>query len=120
MLAWEILDRPQLEYTIIGSRNTLAIARTNHDFRRRNPKSDFIQLENTARPKPNTSWSTSWHHDNMSGEKRLAPEFFGSSQLVKRQKSDVNINSDALVKSSGGALIQGVGLIVSTAKRRVE
>jgi hypothetical protein len=44
----------------------------------------------------------------MSGEKRPAPELFGSTQLVKRQKSSSNLNSDALVKASGnGALIQG-------------
>jgi hypothetical protein len=43
----------------------------------------------------------------MSGEKRPAPELFGSTQLVKRQKSSSNLSRDALVKVSGnGALIQ--------------
>ncbi|KAF1825659.1 U5 snRNP-specific protein-like factor [Dissoconium aciculare CBS 342.82] len=46
----------------------------------------------------------------MSGEKRPAPELFGSTQLVKRQKSSSNLKSDALVKASGnGALIQQGG-----------
>lgn len=35
----------------------------------------------------------------MSGEKRAASVSFGSTQLVKRQKSDANINGSALVKS---------------------
>jgi Prp8 binding protein len=48
----------------------------------------------------------------MSGEKRAASASFGSSQLVKRQKSDANMNSSALAKTSGGsgAMVQGVSL----------
>lgn len=47
----------------------------------------------------------------MSGEKRPASASFGSAQLVKRQKSDANLNDGALARtngSGGGALIQGV------------
>ena len=46
----------------------------------------------------------------MSGEKRAASASFGSAQLVKRQKSDANLNGGALTKTngSGGALIHGV------------
>ncbi|CZT17567.1 probable U5 snRNP-specific protein-like factor and related proteins [Ramularia collo-cygni] len=43
----------------------------------------------------------------MSGEKRAAAESFGSSQLVKRQRSGAELNGNALTKSNGGALIQG-------------
>jgi Prp8 binding protein len=50
----------------------------------------------------------------MSGEKRSASEAFGSTQLVKRQRSDSNINGSALTQINGGgsgsALIQGVYL----------
>lgn len=48
----------------------------------------------------------------MSGEKRAASESFGTSQLVKRQKSDANMSNSALAKTNGagGAMIQGVSL----------
>lgn len=49
----------------------------------------------------------------MSGEKRPASASFGSTQLVKRQKSDANLNGGALARTNGGnsgALIQGVSL----------
>lgn len=46
----------------------------------------------------------------MSGEKRAAGESFGSTQLVKRQRSEADTNGGALVKANGGALIQGVSL----------
>lgn len=44
----------------------------------------------------------------MSAEKRPAADGFGTNQLVKRQKSDSNINgSNALVAGGGGsALVQ--------------
>lgn len=45
----------------------------------------------------------------MSGEKRAAGESFGSTQLVKRQRSEADTNG-ALVKANGGALMQGVSL----------
>jgi Prp8 binding protein len=48
----------------------------------------------------------------MSREKRPANEAFGTSQLVKRTKSDANLGSSAVavVNGSGanGALIQAV------------
>lgn len=44
----------------------------------------------------------------MSGEKRAAADSFGSSQLVKRQRSGAELNGSALTKANGGALIQGV------------
>lgn len=44
----------------------------------------------------------------MSGEKRAAAASFGSSQLVKRQRSGSELNGSALTKANGGALIQGV------------
>lgn len=49
----------------------------------------------------------------MSGEKRPAAESFGTTQLVKRAKSDANLNNDsavAVVSGPGqnGALIQAV------------
>jgi hypothetical protein len=49
----------------------------------------------------------------MSGEKRPAPDAFGSSSqlVVKRQKSDANLNSSTVVLRPGqnGALVQAVG-----------
>lgn len=44
----------------------------------------------------------------MSGEKRAAAESFGSTQLVKRQRSEAEMNDGALTNANGGALIQGV------------
>jgi Prp8 binding protein len=45
----------------------------------------------------------------MSSSKRSASESFGSTQLVKRQKSDANLNGGAVAKVNGsGALIPGV------------
>lgn len=47
----------------------------------------------------------------MSGEKRAASESFGSTQLVKRQRSEADLNGGALTRTNGaggGALIQGV------------
>ncbi|KAF2268305.1 WD repeat-containing protein [Lojkania enalia] len=48
----------------------------------------------------------------MSGEKRPAAESFGSTQLVKRAKSDANLGSSAVAVANGsiqnGALIQAV------------
>jgi Prp8 binding protein len=51
----------------------------------------------------------------MAAEKRPAADVFGSSQLVKRQKSDANLGgSSAVVLANGtgqnGALVQGVSL----------
>ena len=46
----------------------------------------------------------------MSGEKRAAGESFGSTQLVKRQRSDANLNSGSLTKFNGSALVQAVSL----------
>lgn len=51
----------------------------------------------------------------MSAEKRLASNSFGTSQLVKRQKSNVDLgNSKAVVSTKAdaghGALIQAVSL----------
>ena len=49
----------------------------------------------------------------MSGEKRPAAESFGSTQLVKRQRSDANLNGSAVARTNGagsGALVQGVSL----------
>jgi hypothetical protein len=49
----------------------------------------------------------------MSAEKRAASNSFGSSQMVKRQKSDANLNGSAVVVVNGGrngALIQHVSL----------
>ena len=49
----------------------------------------------------------------MSGEKRPASASFGTTQLVKRQKSDSNLNDGALSRTNGsssGALIHGVSL----------
>ncbi|KAK5737767.1 hypothetical protein LTR17_006415 [Elasticomyces elasticus] len=46
----------------------------------------------------------------MSGEKRAASASFGSAQLVKRQRSEQNLNGGALTRmngAGGGALIQG-------------
>jgi len=50
---------------------------------------------------------------NMSGEKRAASESFGTTQLVKRQRSDADLNGSALARTNGaggGALIKGVSL----------
>ena len=51
----------------------------------------------------------------MSQSKRPANDAFGSNQLVKRAKSDANLDSTAVAISSGtgqnGALIQVVCLI---------
>ena len=48
----------------------------------------------------------------MSGEKRQASNSFGTSQLVKRQKSNVDLGSNAVVSTNtsagNGALIQAV------------
>lgn len=44
----------------------------------------------------------------MSGEKR--PASFGSSQLVKRARPDVNGNEVAIANGGSNALIQGVSL----------
>lgn len=47
----------------------------------------------------------------MSGEKRAASSSFGSTQLVKRQKSDANLSTtNALAKAngSGTSLVKGV------------
>jgi Prp8 binding protein len=49
----------------------------------------------------------------MSGEKRAASSSFGTTQLVKRQRSEADLNGGALARmdgARGGALIQGVGL----------
>ncbi|QIW98046.1 hypothetical protein AMS68_003564 [Peltaster fructicola] len=46
----------------------------------------------------------------MSGEKRAASASFGSTQLVKRQRSEANLNGSALTKTNAGtsnALVQG-------------
>ncbi|WPH04969.1 Hypothetical protein R9X50_00786700 [Acrodontium crateriforme] len=46
----------------------------------------------------------------MSGEKRAAADSFGTSQLVKRQRSSGDLNGSALARTNGsgsGALIQG-------------
>ncbi|KAK5155042.1 hypothetical protein LTS14_005997 [Recurvomyces mirabilis] len=45
----------------------------------------------------------------MSGEKRAASESFGTTQLVKRQRSDADLNGSALARTNGagGALIKG-------------
>ena len=58
----------------------------------------------------------------MSGEKRAASESFGSSQLVKRQKSDANMNSSALAKTNGtgGAMVQGVSLPLNAREHNSE
>lgn len=52
----------------------------------------------------------------MSGEKRPASASFGTTQLVKRQKSEANINDGtvARVNGSGGALVKGVSLAIVT------
>jgi hypothetical protein len=54
----------------------------------------------------------------MSGEKRPAPDAFGSSSqlVVKRQKSDANLNSSTVTLRPGqnGALVQAVGYPPST------
>ena len=48
----------------------------------------------------------------MSGEKRQASNSFGTSQLVKRQKSNVDLGSNAVVSTNAsagnGALVQAV------------
>lgn len=47
----------------------------------------------------------------MSGEKRAGD--FGSTQLVKRQRSDADLNGGALTRTNGaggGALVHGVSL----------
>lgn len=44
----------------------------------------------------------------MSGEKRPAANSFGSAQLVKRAKSEVNDGTVAVVGNQNGALIQAV------------
>lgn len=47
----------------------------------------------------------------MSGEKRAASASFGSTQLVKRQRSESNLNGGALTRTNAGgsnALVQGV------------
>lgn len=49
----------------------------------------------------------------MSGEKRPASASFGTTQLVKRQRSEADMNNGALAKTNGansGALVQGVSL----------
>lgn len=49
----------------------------------------------------------------MSGEKRAASDSFGTTQLVKRQRSDANLNGSAVARVNGsasGALVQGVSL----------
>ncbi|KAK3066419.1 hypothetical protein LTR53_017241 [Teratosphaeriaceae sp. CCFEE 6253] len=46
----------------------------------------------------------------MSGEKRAASESFGTTQLVKRQRSQADLNGGALARTNGaggGALVQG-------------
>ena len=55
----------------------------------------------------------------MSAEKRAAADAFGSSQIVKRQKSDANLGNGgtvAVVNSStqNGALIQAVSCTVKS------
>lgn len=48
----------------------------------------------------------------MSSEKRPAADSFGSSQLVKRQRSDANLGGNSVALANGtarnGALIQAV------------
>jgi hypothetical protein len=48
----------------------------------------------------------------MSSEKRAASNSFGSAQMVKRQKSDTNLNGSAVAVVNGsardGALIKAV------------
>ena len=48
----------------------------------------------------------------MSAEKRLASNSFGTSQLVKRQKSNVDLGNSKAVSTTNanGALIQTVSL----------
>lgn len=51
----------------------------------------------------------------MSAEKRLASNSFGTSQLVKRQKSNADLGNNTTVattkaSSANGALIQAVSL----------
>ena len=69
--------------------------------------------KSATRPTSNRSSSTYDTHDAMSREKRAASDSFGTSQLVKRAKSDANLNgSSAVAVASGtgkkGALIQAV------------
>jgi len=60
----------------------------------------------------------------MSAEKRPAPENFGSSNqlVVKRQKSDSNINNNNAValrsQNQNGALVQAVRFWKGAARRR--
>ena len=66
-------------------------------------------------PNPRKSLPVSIPLANMSREKRPAADAFGSSQLVKRAKSDANLgesNAVAVVNGTAqnGALIQGVCL----------
>lgn len=52
----------------------------------------------------------------MSGEKRAASQSFGTTQLVKRQKSDANLNGSAVARVNGSgsnALVQGVSPPIS-------
>ncbi|KAI7140231.1 hypothetical protein KC331_g17397, partial [Hortaea werneckii] len=44
----------------------------------------------------------------MSGEKRSAADSFGSNQLVKRQRSEAELNGGQLTRANGSsALVQG-------------
>ena len=62
----------------------------------------------------------------MSGEKRTASASFGSAQLVKRQKSNADLNSHAALsnangRESGGAVIQAVSMVLrDTFGERIE
>ena len=59
----------------------------------------------------------------MSGEKRPAAESFGSTQLVKRQRSDANLNGSAVARTNGaggGALVQGVSLSTTVSCNKAE
>jgi len=48
----------------------------------------------------------------MSGEKR--PASFGSTQLVKRQRSDADLNGSALAKTNGGSGALSLGVSLTT------
>ena len=53
----------------------------------------------------------------MSGEKRAAAASFGTSQLVKRQKSDANVGDGTVARVNGsgsGALVKGVSSSMSS------
>jgi len=57
----------------------------------------------------------------MSGEKRPAADSFGSTQLVKRAKSDANLNGSSAIavvngSAQNGALVQAVWLPFSCIK----